>query len=789
MCNGRVLFVFVNLFINVVWCLSVAEAWNKRQSYVVYLGGHDEHEVLEHEVVASSHYELLASVLGSKEAAKESIFYSYSRCINGFAAHLEPEHAMAVSKLPGVVSVFANRGRSLHTTRSWKFLGLEYGGASENSGNIPVESLWRKSEFGNDVIIANLDTGVWPEAASFHDTGMGPIPSRWKGICQNGTDFGASYCNRKLIGARYFLKGYEAANGPLNLTATGEFLSARDRDGHGTHTLSTAGGSFVERANVYGFGEGTAKGGAPHARVAAYKVCWPPVNGNECYDADILAAFDAGIQDGVDVFSVSLGSSAPLPDYFLDGTAIGAFHAVQRGKVVVCSAGNDGPAPRTVANVAPWILTVGASSTDRQFPSTVLLGNNKTYRGQSLSNTHLPKKGFYPLVSSLNVKAPHANQTAGQLCFRGALDPKKVKGKIVACLRGINARVEKGEAVRMAGGVGMILCNAPLNANEVVADAHVLPATQLNAVDGAEIFHYINTTKSPVAYISSPKTELDTKPAPVMTAFSSQGPNSLTPDILKPDITAPGLNILAAYSKAASPTGLPFDHRHIPFNVISGTSMSCPHVSGIVALLKAAHPHWSPAAIRSSIMTTAFRMDNTKEPIKTASLEAAGPFNYGAGHVNPNAAVNPGLVYDLSNKDYYRFLCSLSYSSTQTQIVTGKNFSCPLSPPKTYNINYPSITVSDLKGTVHVKRTLTNVGEGSGVYVAKAKAPPGVKVTIKPKKLEFSEIGEKKSFTVKLKARRSFEGNYVHGHLTWSDGEHLVRSPIVVNAVTAKHTK
>jgi len=112
-------------------------------------------------------------------------------------------------------------------------------------------------------------------------------------------------CCRKLIGARYFINGFYAAYGGLNFSATGEFFSPRDRGGHGTHTLSTAGGNFVRNASLYGHAEGVAKGGAPHARVATYKVCWPDDNGDySCYDANILVAFDVGMHDGVDVFSI-----------------------------------------------------------------------------------------------------------------------------------------------------------------------------------------------------------------------------------------------------------------------------------------------------------------------------------------------------------------------------------------------------------------------------------------------------------------------------------------------------
>lgn len=178
---------------------------------------------------------------------------------------------------------------------------------------------------------------------------------------------------RKLIGARYFNKGYASEVGALNST----FETPRDNEGHGSHTLSTAGGNMVAGANVFGFGNGTAKGGSPKARVAAYKVCWPPVNGNECFDADILAAFDIAIYDGVDVLSVSLGGD-PTP-FFNDSVSIGSFHAVKHGIVVVCSAGNSGPGDATVSNVAPWQITVGASTMDRQFPAYVILGNNMSF--------------------------------------------------------------------------------------------------------------------------------------------------------------------------------------------------------------------------------------------------------------------------------------------------------------------------------------------------------------------------------------------------------------------------
>lgn len=160
-------------------------------------------------------------------------------------------------------------------------------------------------------------------------------------------------------------------------------------------------------ASVFGYGNGTAKGGSPRARVAAYKVCWPPVGGNECFDADILAAFDAAIHDGVDVLSVSLGGDA-VP-FFNDSVAIGSFHAVKRGIVVVCSAGNSGPGPGTVSNMAPWQITVGASTIDRQFPSYVVLGKTMSFQGESLSIEALPKRKFFPVVAATSAKTTNAS--------------------------------------------------------------------------------------------------------------------------------------------------------------------------------------------------------------------------------------------------------------------------------------------------------------------------------------------------------------------------------------------
>ncbi|KAF5787374.1 putative tripeptidyl-peptidase II [Helianthus annuus] len=743
-----------------------------KRSYVVYLGAHShnfEASLIDLDQVKDGHYDFLGSCLGSKDKAKDAIFYSYTRHINGFAAILEDEEAAQIAKHPRVVSVFLNRGRKLHTTRSWDFMGLE------DNGIISSSSIWKKARFGENTIIGNLDTGVWPESKSFSDDGMGVIPSKWKGVCQNGAD--ASFrCNRKLIGARFFNKGYASMAGPLNST----FETPRDHEGHGSHTLSTAGGNFVSDASVFGYGNGTAKGGSPNARVAAYKVCFPPVNGNECFDADILAAFDMAIHDGVDVLSVSLGGDA-VP-FFNDSVAIGSFHAVKHGIVVVCSAGNSGPSDGTVSNVATWQITVGASTMDRQFPSYAVLGNNMRFKGESLSVKALPKNKLFPLISSVEAKATKADAIDAKLCKAGSLDPKKAKGKILVCLRGDNARVDKGQEAALAGAVGMILSNNEASGNEIIADPHVLPATHITYTDGLAVYRYLNSTKTPVAYITHPSTQLDTKPAPFMAAFSSKGPNTITPEILKPDITAPGVSIIAAYTESQGPTNEDFDTRRVQYNCVSGTSMSCPHVSGIVGLLKTLHPDWSPAAIRSAIMTTARTRDNEAKPMTNASHIKATPFSYGAGHVQPNRAMDPGLVYDLTTTDHLNFLCALGYTKSQIEKFSETPYACPSKNISLLDFNYPSITVPNLNGSVTVTRTVKNVGSPA-TYTSHVFKPAGVSVRVQPKSLKFKKIGEEKMFKVTFKSKMGRAvGEYVFGQLKWSDGKHNVRSPIVVKS-------
>ncbi|CAK8538966.1 unnamed protein product [Lathyrus sativus] len=759
--------------------LQVQPSFAIGKSYVVYLGAHSHGlnpSSADLNYATKSHYSLLSSILGSNEKAKDAIFYSYNRHINGFAAMLEDDEAEELARNPNVVSVSLNKMHELHTTRSWEFLGLE------GNGIAPKDSSWELARYGEGTIIGNLDTGVWPESESFSDQGMGPVPSKWRGngICEidNFINSNKSYCNRKLVGARIFYRGYEAqAHAGIRNTS---LYTARDTVGHGSHTLSTAGGNFVQGVSVFGNGNGTAKGGSPKSRVAAYKVCWPGegVHSGGCYDADILAGFEAAISDGVDVISVSLGAKSR--NLFADSVAIGSFHAVANGIVVVSSAGNSGPYFGTVSNTAPWLFTVAASTMDRDFTSYIKLGDSKSLKGTSLSPKDLPTEKLYPLISAEDAKHSYALTRAAKHCRFGTLDVKKVKGKIVICLEDeYVGTFYPGAEAFSAGAVGMILASEIDSFYDSIAYPHILPTSYVNYTDSQYIDSYIRSDKNPVAYITKAVTETPIIPAPVIASFSSRGPSTILPSILKPDITAPGVNIIAAYSDAASKNE---DKIMTSYKSLSGTSMSCPHVSGVVGLLKTLHPEWSPAAIKSAIMTTASGMDNSQRPIQDRFEENATPFAYGSGHIQPDLALDPGLIYDLEVVDYMNLLCSDAQWHKQVEAIYNRPFICP----KLYNVmnfNYPTITILDLGNkAVVASRTVTNVGPPSK-YELQVKAPDGVSVYVVPSFLSFKQVGEKRSFNVvvrKITEKGNATMEYVFGELLWTNGKHRVRSSIVV---------
>ncbi|KAG6418838.1 hypothetical protein SASPL_121044 [Salvia splendens] len=594
--------------------------------------------------------------------------------------------------------------------------------------------------------------GILPEHPSFSDEGMPPPPAKWKGKCE----FNHTSCNNKIVGARTF-------------TTSGD--TPLDEDGHGTHTASTAAGRFVKGANIFGNANGTAVGIAPMAHLAIYKVC-----GISCLESDILAAMDAAVDDGVDILSLSLGAlSLNLHD---DPIALGAYSAMEKGILVSCSAGNSGPSNFSLSNEAPWILTVGASTIDRKIRATAVLGNNMTFDGESAF-----QPADFPATQLPLVYAGMLNATDSQIRFCGeaSLNKTDLRGKVVVCeVGGLITRIDKGIAVKNNGGAAMILVNPESYGNLTLAEAHVLPATHVSYADGLKIKTYINSTTAATAPIVFKGTVIGDDRAPVVAAFSSRGPNFASPGILKPDILGPGVNILAAWPFSVENNT---NTRSATFNMISGTSMSCPHLSGVAALLRSAHPDWSPAAIKSAIMTTADVVDLANNPIEDERFVPASVFATGSGHVNPSRASDPGLVYDLKPEDYIPYLCGLNYTDREVGVILQRRVRCAAeSSIREGDLNYPSFAVTfgsfETSASQTYTRTVMNVGKANSSYVVEIVAPAGIEVRVEPKKLDFYGVKQKLQYNVTFVRLNSTVFGNVQGYLKWDSSKYSVRSPI-----------
>ncbi|XP_024029045.1 subtilisin-like protease SBT1.8 [Morus notabilis] len=677
------------------------------------------------------------------------LVHAYKNVVSGFAARLTADEVKAMEKKDGFVSAREEKIYSLHTTHTPKFLGLFQG-----------LGLWNDSRLGEGVIVGLLDTGIWPDHPSFSDEGLPPPPAKWRGKC----DFTGTECNNKLIGARDFVTSTKSTG-----TKSPSGQPPFDLEGHGTHTSSTAAGNFVSGANAFGMANGTAAGIAPRAHLAMYRVC-----AEGCSEADILAALDAAIEDGVDVLSLSLGGgSAP---FYFDSIAIGAFAAIQKGIIVSCSAGNEGPDYFTLSNEAPWILTVGASTVDRKIKADAILGNGEVLEGESLNQlAPFDSSKPYPLI----YPGASGNESV-KYCAPGSLQSLDVKGKIVACDRGGGiARIDKGTEVKSAGGIAMILMNEKIDGFSTLADAHVLPATHVSFAASLKIKAYIKSSSSPLATILFKGTVIGDSHAPVVTSFSSRGPSEASIGILKPDIIGPGVSILAAWPVSVDNSTT---SGKATFNMISGTSMSCPHLSGVAALLKSSHPEWSPATIKSAILTTADVSNLGGGAILDEKASPADVFATGAGHVNPSKANNPGLIYDIEPEDYIPYLCGLNYTDDQVSTITQTTVKCSevQSIPES-QLNYPTFTVLLGNERLSYTRTVTNVGEANSEYTLDVYPPVGTGINVTPNKLTFTEVNQKAEYKIEIiqvsgpgRSTNPFE----QGYLVWKSDKYSVRSQI-----------
>jgi subtilisin family serine protease len=722
-------------------------------------------------VVEEYEAELEAEKVAALEGAgieMSALVGSFAFATNGFSAALTQAEAESLAAQKGVRSVQRDELHQLQTSDSPQFLGLDDQGGA-----------WDTGYTGAGVVVGVIDSGIWPEHPSFaarSDLGAAPVtldtidldPDPAVEILSTGCDFGDTAhnpddvvftCNNKLIGARDMRLLYEEFIGSET------YATARDFNGHGTHTASTAIGNPEVEASIVDREFGEISGIAPDAHVVAYSAC-----GNlGCFGGDLAGAIDQAVADGVDVINYSIGSSTPG----LTGPDDIAFlFAADAGVFVATSAGNSGPGASSIGSPAsvPWVTTVGASLQRKTYVAETRTGASEEIRFRGASITP-ETNGQLPFVDAAN----HRNELCDpELAFSG-----DITGKVVLCLRGGPARVEKSRAVFEAGGAGMVLYN-PDDAQDLLTDNHWVPSVHVNFTDGRALKQYI-ADNGAAATVEITDVHEERRRGNTMAAFSSRGPlgAGASDDIIKPDVTAPGVQILAGNSPTPA-LGTPGEL----FQSISGTSMSSPHVAGLLALLKQAFPAWSPAMAKSALMTTA-RQDVRKHDGTTW----ADPFDIGAGHVDPSGGAsaegslfNPGLVYDAGLFEYFGFLCDAA-----PEIFTDPADTCGFLaeegiPTIATNLNYPSIAVSEVPGSRTVLRTVTNVSGVTETYRARVEEPRGYEANVAPDRITL-DPGESATFEVDLVNLAAPIGEWRFGSLAWVDGDdRRVRSPIAVKA-------
>ncbi len=729
--------------------------------------------------------------------------YSYRYSLNGFAARMTEAQAHKLEHFDEVLRVWEDEIRPLATNFSPQFLGLFE----------PTVGLRGQPGLdGDGVIVAIIDSGITPEhpalkdireadrprlcRTSFAENSLLGIwlcrrykkqddvlvydpPENWNGVCQSGARFEETACNNKLIGARYFIDGAQST-GQID---SGEILSARDADGHGTHTATTVAGNRVN-ASIFGTLLGAVEGIAPRARIAVYKACWlrPGNLRASCNTSDLANAIDMAVADGVHIINYSVGSSlrtATAPDDFA------LMAAAKAGILAAVAAGNEGPNLATIGSPAgaPWVITAAASSRDGQrFDEALEVLAPPTIAGKYA----VKEASFTPrLIDSDPIEAQLVlvdddDDSAGTTfdACQPLVNDSDISGNIAYIQRGGCSFETKIGNADDAGAIAALVFNIAGKPIVMTADSNIqgtynIPALMFGQADGILILDEIDADQTVDLVLDKGFFLTEQETGNIMGAFSARGPAPVQ-DILKPDVTAPGINILAGFTPDAANSVAGEN-----FAYITGTSMATPHVAGVAALLRQAHPEWSPAALKSALMTTA-RQDINQQDGSTP----ANPFDFGSGHIDPNKANDPGLVYDVTDDEYDAFACGTASPAVEQArcddlAAGGLSFDAE-------DLNQPSIAVSRLANSQTITRRVTSVSDEAETYVASIVAPPQMSVDVVPSNLTIGP-GQSATFDVTFTYVSGPLDLWRFGSLTWSSSNHDVRSvlgvqPVSVNA-------
>ncbi len=658
-----------------------------------------------------------------RQVGDPRVLYRYTRALNGFAADLTREQVKRLRADPAVAIVERST--------------LQRPDSVDSADALRTQEAWRAAggadDAGRGTVIGVVDTGIWPENPGFAAIPAASPrgPAGFRGDCAEGEGWDDADCNSKVVAAHYFVEGF----GEENLAAS-EYLSPRDLVGHGSHVAAVAAGNAGVEVEVSGQKFGETAGMAPAARIASYKACWaaPDPADDGCTTADTVAAIDRAVTDGVDVLSYAISGPAGEPS---DSVELAFLNATAAGVTVVASAGNDGPGTGTVAHTSPWVTTVGAT-THHVFRGGLALGDGQRFAGAMVSDEAVPRARLVLARSAAAGTGPSAAEDA-RLCRPGSLDSRAVQDSIVVCDRGTVPRVDKSEAVARAGGVGMVLLN--MRPGTVHADFHAVPTVHLDVPDAREVERYVKQADDPTAVLDPGLA--DEHEPPRVATFSSRGPGGADASLVKPDVTAPGVDVLSAVA--------PPSHGDRGWNQMSGTSMGAAHVAGLAALVRAEHPRWSPAMVKSAISTTAAGLG-----------EGGGPLTAGAGQVDAAEALDPGIVLDARPGRFRAWL--------DGRVATR-------------DLNLPSIGIGDLTGQARVVRRITNVSGSTQTYTARLVGLDGLAVAVRPRTLTLRP-GETGRFALRVARVSAPLESPARGHVVWTGLEHQARLPVVITPRT-----